>query len=185
MERRGPEKSVGEANSADLEAPRKEHLISMTDDDFGTAASDVANEHRVLVIPDSVEDTEMDEAGFLDPGDGFDRDTSLFLCALDEFRSIPCLANRACCDRPNLCSVGLGKVAHPAQTGDSAIDRLRIELLHFSCTVSDANGFFLASYDFKAVGDGFRDHHVKTIGPDVECSEGGNVRAHCHGASLV
>ena len=76
-------------------------------------------------------------------------------------------------------------MSHATKTGDPAIDRFGIEFFHLTRAVTDSNGFLLTGNDFESVRDCPRDHHVETVGPDVERGDGGGFRARCHGASLV
>ena len=132
-----------------------------------------------------MEDSEVDQACFLDARDRLDRNSCFLLGTFHEVGPIACLTNCAGCNGSNLGTMGLGQMPHPTKTCDSSIDRCGIEFFHLARAMTDANGFLLASDDFEAIRDRLGDHHVKTVGPDVERGDGGGFRARCHGASLV
>ena len=93
--------TVGESYGTQFEAAGEHHFVVKTNHHLGTAASDIAHEHGLIVNSDGVEHSEMDETSFFDTGDDLDLDAGCLAHLFDEVRSILGLANRAGCHCAN------------------------------------------------------------------------------------
>jgi len=89
------EEAPGEADGPQLEAAHRQGLTSLADEHLGAASADVDEQQPPIEDGDRLQDTELDEAGFLHPGDDLDLDPGLVAGPVDEHLGVLGLTHRA------------------------------------------------------------------------------------------
>ena len=127
----------------------------------------------------------MNKPSLFDTGNHFDLYVGLFPRSAQKLRLVFCLAHGTRCYCPDFGTVRVGNLAHPCQASNASLNCVGIELFHFSRSVPDAHGFFLAGNYFKTANNRLGNNHMETVCSDVECGNYEVIRVVCHGASLV
>ena len=172
--------AVGEPNRAQLEAPGGEDLASLTDQDLGRAAADVAQEQAAVEDRYRLKDAQVDQPGLLDARDDLDLDSGLSR-RRHELGVVRGLAHCAGGHGPNGSTVDVGDLLHAAQRLHAAGDGVGLQALHVATAGSEAHHLLLAGDHLEAVLAGHPSHdEVDAVRADVDGGE--RLRVADHGA---
>ena len=95
------EKGLAVGDAAHLEAFKSGRLKPLTEDEFGTAATNVDNQTRVFIIRQGVRHAEVDQSRFLAPVNDVDRHSQNLLRGLDKIQPILGAAECVSADDPD------------------------------------------------------------------------------------
>ena len=166
------EEPAGEADGAELQRARGQHLALLTDEQLRAAAADVAQQQARVEHRHRLEHAEVDEARFLHAGDDRDEHAGFVGGPVDEHVAVLRLAHRRGGHRGDGRAVHLGHLAEAIEGGDGTIDGVGAELPHVARARPEADHLLLAIEDLEArpavAGGHASDHAVHGVGADVD-----------------
>ena len=164
-ERIGVDESLGQPDDAELEASCDAKRRARAVGDFDAAAADVHDHRRRACNIDAVDRREMDEPGFLGPGDDLRFDACFALDSGQKFAAVFGLAHRAGRGRENF--FDLMRFGQPAKTRkrlQRGRHRLCGQRLAVESARPEANHLLFAVDDFKGqIGADAHHDHVNRI----------------------
>ena len=168
------EEPAGEADGAELERSRRQHLASLPHEQLGAAAADVAQQQALLEHRHGLQHAEVDEPRLLHPGDHVHQHAGLVPRPVDEHVAVLRLAHGRRGHRGDGGVVHLGDLPEAVEGGHRPVDGVVAELPHVAGARAEADDLLLAIEDLEA-GPGVSRRHpgddpVDRVGADVDAA---------------